>query len=165
MKPRFGLAVGTKLAVSKVSDHPRVRGEDVGQCIQAFALPAAELIDIDNVHGVECQRGRHSRERTVVRTPDLMWRWDTMVTNISSVRLLMKSTFAGGSCCSGIHFAGMNYLLIGNATETVSQIWLNSICSYIIVCVMHTVHSGELFLIRKTIEMVQFTKMCVICGM
>ena len=28
-------------------------------------------------------------------------RWDMMVTNISSGRLLMKSMFAGGSCGSG----------------------------------------------------------------
>jgi hypothetical protein len=101
VKPGFGLAVGTEPADSKASNRPRVRGEDVGQCVQALLLLAAELVVDDKVQGVQCQRGRHRRERTVVHTPDLMGRWDMMVTNISSGRLLMKSTFAGGSCGSG----------------------------------------------------------------
>jgi hypothetical protein len=100
VKPGFGLAVGTEPADSKVSDRPRVRGKDVGQCVQALLLPTAELVVDDEVQGVECQRGRHHRERTVVRTPYLLGRWDMLVTNISSGRLLMKSMFAGGSCGS-----------------------------------------------------------------
>ena len=101
MKLGFDLAVGMELVDDKASDRPRVRGEDVGQCVQAFALPAAELIVLDEVQGVECQRGHHPRERTVVRTPDLMGRRDMMVTNISSGSLLVKSMLAGGSCGSG----------------------------------------------------------------
>ena len=101
MQPGFGLVVGIEPADSKASDRPRVRVEDVGQCVQALLLPAAELVVDDEVQGVECQRGRHRHERTVVRMPCLMGRWDMMVTNISSGRLLMKSTFAGGSCGSG----------------------------------------------------------------
>ena len=50
MKLGFGLLVGTKLADDgKVSDGSRVHGEDVGQCIQAFALPIIELIIVDEV--------------------------------------------------------------------------------------------------------------------
>jgi hypothetical protein len=101
VQPGFGLVVGTEPADSKASDRPRVRGEDVGQCVQALVLPAAELVVDDEVQGGAAPRGRHRRERTVVRTPYLMGRWDMMVTNISSGRLLMKSTFAGGSCNSG----------------------------------------------------------------
>jgi hypothetical protein len=101
VQPGFGLVVGTEPADSKVSDRPRVRGEDVGQCVQALLLPAVELVVDDEIQGVEFQRGRHRHERIVVRTPYLMGRWDMMVTNISSGRLLMKSMFAGGSCGSG----------------------------------------------------------------
>jgi hypothetical protein len=72
VKLAFGLAVGTELADDRASNRPRVRGEDVGQCIQAFALPSAELVVLDEVQGVESQRGHHRRERAVVRTPDLM---------------------------------------------------------------------------------------------
>ena len=93
--------MGIEPADSKASDRPRVRVEDVGQCVQALLLPAAELVVDDDVQGVVCQRWHHRRERTVVHTPYLMGRWDMMVTNISSGRLLVKSTFTGGSCGSG----------------------------------------------------------------
>ena len=72
MKPGFGLAVGTEPADSKVSDRPRVHGEDVGQCLQALPLPTVELVIDNEVQGVECQRGRHRRKRTVVRMQDLI---------------------------------------------------------------------------------------------
>jgi hypothetical protein len=101
MKPGFGLAGATKQADGKASDGPSVRGEDVGQCIQVSAILHAELGWVDEVQGVECQRGRYRLERTVVRTPDLMGRRDMMVTNISLGRLLMKSTLVGGSSGSG----------------------------------------------------------------
>jgi hypothetical protein len=51
VKLAFGPAVGTELADDKASDRPRVRGEDVGQCVQAFALPSAELVILDEVQG------------------------------------------------------------------------------------------------------------------
>lgn len=101
MQPGFGLVVGIEPVDSKASDQPRVHVEDVGQCVQALLLPAAELVVDDELQGVQHQRGRHRRESIVVRTPYLMGRWDMMVTNISSGRLLMKSMFAGGSCGSG----------------------------------------------------------------
>ena len=100
MQPEFGLVVGIELADSKASDWPRVRVKDVGQCVQALLCPAAELVVDDDIQGVVCQRERHRCERTVVRTPYLMGRWDMMVTNISSGWLLMKSMFAEGSCGS-----------------------------------------------------------------
>ena len=52
MQLGFGLVVGTELADSKASDHPRVRGKDVGQCVQALLLLAAELVVDDEVQGV-----------------------------------------------------------------------------------------------------------------
>ena len=52
MQPGFGLVVGIEPADSKASDRPRVRVEDVGQCVQALLLPAAELVVDDEVQGV-----------------------------------------------------------------------------------------------------------------
>jgi hypothetical protein len=43
------LAVGTKLARDKASDWAMVPAEDLGQCVQAFAIAMAELVDIDEV--------------------------------------------------------------------------------------------------------------------
>ena len=83
MQPGFGLVVGIEPADSKASDRPGVCVEDVGQCVQALLLPAAELVVDDEVQGVECQRGHHRRERIVVRTQYLMGRWDMMVTPTS----------------------------------------------------------------------------------
>ena len=74
MKPGVGLGVGTELADSKTFDRPRVRGEDVGQCVQASLLPATKLLVDGEIQGVEFQRGRHRRERTMVRMPYLTGR-------------------------------------------------------------------------------------------
>ena len=53
-----------------------------------------------------------------------------------------------------IQFAPMNCLLLGSATETVSQI--KGVCD-----IRHAVHSDEPFALRRT-ETVQYIKMCVI---
>ena len=55
------------------------------------------------------------------------------------------------------HFAEMNRLLIGNATETVSQIK---------VCVIYGIQFTQMnyFRLGNTTETVQLDKMCVICG-
>ena len=74
MQPGFGLVVGIEPTDSKASDRPRVRVEDVGQCIQALLLLAVELVVDNEVQGVQCQIGCHHRERTMVRTPYLMGR-------------------------------------------------------------------------------------------
>ena len=57
----------------------------------------------------------------------------------------------------GIQFAPMNYVLLGNATETASQIK---------VCVIYGIRftRTNCFRLGKRTETVHLNKMCVICG-
>ena len=43
------LGVGTELAHSKASGWAKVTAEDLGECIQAFAIAMAELVGVDEV--------------------------------------------------------------------------------------------------------------------
>ena len=43
------LAVGTELAHSKAFGWAKVTAEDLGECIQAFAIAMAELVGVDEV--------------------------------------------------------------------------------------------------------------------
>ena len=62
----MGLVVGIEPANIKVSDWPRVHVEDVGQCIHALPLPAAEFVIDDEVQvggvpkGATAARGKWS---------------------------------------------------------------------------------------------------------
>ena len=51
MQPGFDLVVGIEPADRKASDRPRVRVEDVGQCVQALLLAATKLVVGDEVQG------------------------------------------------------------------------------------------------------------------
>ena len=74
--------------------------EDLGECVQAFAIAMAELMGVDEVERAGVPKGRYRRERTVVRAPYLIGRREMMTVNISSERLLMKSRLAGVACGS-----------------------------------------------------------------
>ena len=43
------LAVGTELAHFKASGWAKVTADDLGECIQAFAIAIAELVSVDKV--------------------------------------------------------------------------------------------------------------------
>ena len=43
------LAIGMGLAHSKASGWAKVTAEDLGECIQAFAIAMAELVGVDEV--------------------------------------------------------------------------------------------------------------------
>ena len=76
------LVVGKELPHSKAFGWAKVTAEDLGECIQAFAIAMAELVGVDEVERVAIHRGRHRRERIVVRTPYLIGRREMMTINI-----------------------------------------------------------------------------------